>query len=203
MSLPNSAKIPSSNTTMLILGGARSGKSAFAEKQAIALEKELIYIATAKTLDKETEQRVARHKEDRAASNWITIEEPIALANTLKQWASPERVILVDCLTMWLTNLLSEPSAYEEEPSANEEEPSVLDKEIDEFLTSINTLSGTVIFVSNEVGMGIIPMGELTRKYVDEAGRLHQRLAQKVEQVILMVAGLPHIIKPSNFPNEI
>jgi len=189
MSSPKPAKI-SSPKTLLILGGARSGKSTYAEKKALQSKKKLIYIATSKALDKEVEQRIAKHKQDRAAANWTTIEEPISLAKTLKQWASPDNVILVDCLTMWLINLLAE-------------EPSVLDQEMNELLNTIESLAGTIIFVSNEVGMGIIPMGELTRKYVDEAGRLHQQLAQKVEHVILMVAGLPHRIKPSNHPNEI
>jgi len=170
------------NTTTLILGGARSGKSRHAEKIAMATNKELTYIATSKILDEEMKQRVARHKKDRALSNWATIEEPISLAKTLKQWASPERIILVDCLTMWLTNLLLE-------------ETSILEKETNAFLDCINNLSGDVIFVSNEVGMGIIPVGELTRQFVDETGRLHQELAQRVENVILMVAGLPHKIK--------
>jgi len=168
--------------TTLILGGARSGKSSYAEKLAIESSKELIYIATAKVLDNEMEQRVARHKNDRTESNWTTIEEPIALASALKQWSSPNRVILVDCLTMWLTNLLSENSVS-------------LKKEIDDFLTCINTLSGSIIFVSNEVGLGVVPMGELTRQFVDETGRLHQQLAKSATNVVLMVAGLPLKIK--------
>ncbi len=165
-----------------ILGGARSGKSGYAEKLAINSGKERIYIATAKALDDEMKQRVLRHKKDRASSAWITIEEPLALAKCLQQWASPERVILVDCLTMWLTNLLSEDSA-------------VLKAEVEALLAGLDSLQGDVIFVSNEVGMGIIPMGELTRLFVDETGRLHQQLAQRVDNVMLMVAGLPHKIK--------
>jgi len=174
----------------LILGGARSGKSAYAEKLAITLEKERIYIATAKVLDEEMKRRVSRHKKDRASCAWTTIEEPLALAKCLQKWASPERVILVDCLTMWITNLLSEDSA-------------VLKKEVEALLACIDSLPGEVIFVSNEVSMGIIPMGELTRLFVDEIGRLHQQLAQHVENVILMVAGLPHKIKTSGRLNNL
>ncbi len=172
----------SSRTQTLILGGARSGKSNYAEKQAIESGFERIYIATAKILDNEMKQRVARHKEDRESQQWTTIEEPLALANCLQKWASPERVIVVDCLTMWVTNLLSEDS-------------DMLKTEIAALLNSIKKLSGEVIFVSNEVGMGIIPMGELTRLFVDEIGRVHQQLAQEVDNVTLMVAGLPHKIK--------
>jgi len=135
-------------------------------------------------LDDEMEQRVMRHKQDRS-DTWITIEEPLALADTLQQWVSPNRVILVDCLTLWLMNLLSHP------------DESRLAKEQEQLLSTLSTLSGTIIFVSNEVGLGIIPMGELTRKYVDEAGRLHQQLAQQVDNVTLMVAGLPMVVKQS------
>jgi len=170
----------------LILGGARSGKSGYAENIAIESGKTLIYIATAKALDEETQQRVAHHKKHRSGLGWKTIEEPLALAACLKKWAKPDSIILVDCLTMWITNLLSENEINEE---------ARLYKEIEALLACINTLPCDVIFVSNEVSMGIIPMGVLTRKYVDEAGRLHQQLAQKVDNVTLMVAGLPHKIK--------
>ena len=183
----------------LILGGARSGKSGYAEKLAKAATQEdhrqnhkqshkqghknVIYIATAKVMDDEIAQRVARHKQDRP-SHWTTIEEPLFLADTLQKHASSKHIILVDCLTMWLMNLLSE------------DNPELLHNEQQKLLEIITDLSGQIILVSNEVGMGIIPMGELTRKYVDEAGRLHQALAQKVDQVTLMVAGLPHQLKP-------
>lgn len=169
--------------THLILGGARSGKSRYAENLAKDSGKEVIYIATAQIFDDEIKERVERHKEDRPKT-WKTIEEPLHLADTLSKWSSPDNFLLVDCLTMWITNLLS-----------NEDEI-LLQTEIDKLLNQIQNLPGTIIFVSNEVGMGIIPMGELTRKYVDEAGRLHQQLAQNIDNVILMVAGLPLTIKP-------
>lgn len=170
------------NHTHLVLGGARSGKSHYAEKLAIDSGQEVVYIATTRILDNEVARRVEKHKSDRPGA-WKTIEEPLRLANSLEKWASSERVILVDCLTMWLTNLLSD---------ANK---SLLQKERDQLLARIPDLCGTIIFVSNEVGMGIIPMGELTRQFVDEMGYLHQRLAESVDHVTLMVAGLPHQIK--------
>ena len=185
----------------LVLGGARSGKSSYAESIAIESGKRLIYIATAKALDEETQQRVAHHKKHRSGLGWKTIEEPLALAASLKKWAKPDSVILVDCLTMWITNLLSEKEDNEEAhpPTFTSCKSGVclalLHKEVEALLACVNTLPCDVIFVSNEVSMGIIPMGELTRQYVDEAGRLHQQLAQQVENVILMVAGLPHKIK--------
>ena len=170
------------DSTYLILGGARSGKSRYAEELAIKSGREVVYIATTKVLDDEIAQRVAKHKNDRPAE-WRTIEEPLGLTSCIEKWASPERVVLVDCLTMWLTNLLSDTNK------------SLLKIELDQLLARIPDIPGTIIFVSNEVSMGIVPMGELTRQFVDEAGYLHQRLARCVDNVILMVAGLPHHLK--------
>jgi len=170
-------------STYLILGGARSGKSHYAEKLALESGKEIVYIATTIIMDDEIAQRVSRHKKDRPAE-WITVEEPLGLAKSLEKWASPERVVLIDCLTMWLTNLLSDT------------DKSLLNNERDQLLTCLPNIPGTLIFVSNEVSMGVIPMGELTRQFVDEAGLLHQRLAECVDSVTLMVAGLPHHLKP-------
>ncbi len=169
-------------SSYLILGGARSGKSHYAENLAIESAREVVYIATTKVMDDEIAQRVERHKQDRP-TEWTTVEEPLALARSLGKWASPARVVLVDCLTMWLTNLLSHT------------DKSLLNNERDQLLTCLPDIPGTVIFVSNEVSMGVIPMGELTRQFVDEAGRLHQRLAERVDTVTLMVAGLPHQLK--------
>jgi len=169
-------------SSYLILGGARSGKSHYAENLAIESAREVVYIATTKVMDDEIAQRVERHKQDRP-TEWTTVEEPLALARSLGKWASPARVVLVDCLTMWLTNLLSHT------------DKSLLNNERDQLLTCLPDIPGTVIFVSNEVSMGVIPMGELTRQFVDEAGPLHQRLAERVDTVTLMVAGLPHQLK--------
>ncbi len=168
--------------SQLILGGARSGKSRYAEELAIQSKKQVIYIATAKVLDKEMEERVSHHKNDRPA-HWNTIEEPIFLADAIKKQDAPDTIILVDCLTMWLMNLLTE------------DDESLIKNQQKMLLSHLNALSSDIIFVSNEVGTGIIPMGELTRKFVDEAGRLHQQLAKQVNAVTLMVAGLPQKIK--------
>lgn len=172
------------SSTYLILGGARSGKSHYAEKLAQDSKREVTYIATAKILDDEIQERVSHHQDNRPAE-WQTIEEPIALAKILKDNAHKDRILIVDCLTMWITNLLSH------------DDQTLLDKEVEALSDCISELPGQIIFVSNEIGMGIIPMGELTRRYVDEAGRLHQQLAQQVNHVVLMVAGLPSIIKGS------
>jgi len=166
----------------LILGGARSGKSRYAEQLAKDSGNEVIYLATAQVLDNEIAERVKRHQNDRP-KNWKTIEEPLYLASVIQQWASPERIILVDCLTMWLMNLLAN------------DNPEQLKTEQQKLLKLLPKLPGKVIFVSNEVGLGIIPMGELTRNYVDEAGRLHQAIARLAERVTLITAGLAQQLK--------
>jgi len=168
--------------SQLILGGARSGKSRYAEELAIQSKKQVIYIATAKVLDKEMEERVSHHKNDRPA-HWNTIEEPVFLADAIKKQDAPDTIILVDCLTMWLMNLLTE------------DDESLIKNQQKMLFSHLDALSSDIIFVSNEVGTGIVPMGELTRKFVDEAGRLHQQLAKQVNAVTLMVAGLPQKIK--------
>lgn len=180
--MPSASK--SDFSKMLILGGARSGKSRYAEEMARETDKNLIYIATATVFDAEMQKRVAQHQKDREGHQWTTIEEPLALSSVLKENASPGNIILVDCLTLWLNNLLAD------------NDKNRLQKEVSELLDCLNDLHCEVIFVSNEVGLGIIPMGELTRQFVDEAGRLHQQLGQVVNTVILMVAGLPLFIKP-------
>lgn len=170
------------STTYLILGGARSGKSSYAEKITQSLQQEVNYIATAIAFDKEMEDRIERHKNNRPR-HWNIIEEPLRLANALEKNAGADKVVLVDCLTLWLNNLLMH------------EDPVLLSTEIEKFINCLEKLPGTVIFVSNEVGMGVIPMGSLTRQFVDEAGRLHQKLAQRVNHVLLMVAGISMIVK--------
>ncbi len=176
------------NTCHLILGGARSGKSHYAETLAKSSLNEVTYIATAQVFDDEIAARVFRHKSDRP-QQWLTIEEPLALSLVLKNNAKKGHTLLVDCLTMWMTNLLTH------------DDESILEREVNGLLDCLDELEGTIIFVSNEVGMGVIPMGELTRRYVDEAGRLHQQLALRVQHVVLMVAGLPHTIKSPSTVN--
>lgn len=166
----------------LILGGARSGKSRLAETLATDSALCVIYIATSQPLDGEMSARVAHHRERRPAE-WTLIEEPIELARVLRENASPNHCLLVDCLTLWLTNLLML------------EDPDRLKQERETLLQTLATLPGEIIFVSNETGMGVVPLGELTRRYVDEAGWLHQALAERCQRVVLTVAGLPLTLK--------
>ncbi|NOY73679.1 MAG: bifunctional adenosylcobinamide kinase/adenosylcobinamide-phosphate guanylyltransferase [Gammaproteobacteria bacterium] len=166
----------------LILGGVRSGKSHLAEQAAVESALTVTYIATALPSDEAMQHRIALHRQRRPES-WAVAEAPYALATCLKQYASTERCLLVDCLTSWLTNLLCV------------ENQTQFEKELNAFLETLPTLPGRIIFVSNETSMGIVPLGELTRRFCDEAGLLHQAVAQQCEQVILCIAGLPHILK--------
>ena len=168
--------------TELILGGARSGKSSFAQQQAVESGLSVIYVATATANDAEMQERIRRHRADRP-SHWQLIEEPLALADSLEKNASAESCILVDCLTLWLSNLLGLQDDNE------------LQTQLNKLFEVLPHLPGKIIFVSNETGMGIIPMGELTRRYCDEAGLLHQRLAAVCQRVTFMVAGLPQQLK--------
>jgi adenosylcobinamide kinase/adenosylcobinamide-phosphate guanylyltransferase len=166
----------------LILGGVRSGKSRLAEQMATDSGLPVTYIATATAEDAEMRQRIERHRADRP-DHWTLVEEPLALGAALKQHAAEGRCLIVDCLTLWLTNLLMA------------EASDLLEQELESLLGVIDHLPGATVLVSNETGMGVVPMGEITRRYCDEAGRLHQRLAQSCERVVLTVAGLPQVLK--------
>ena len=166
----------------LILGGARSGKSALAERMAAVGGADVVYVATAQALDAEMAARIAHHRARRPA-HWSNVEEPLALADALRACARPDRCVLVDCLTLWLSNLL----AHEDADRFARERAALLDV--------LPDLPGSVVLVSNEVGLGVVPMGELSRRFVDEAGRLHQALAAVCERVVFVAAGLPLALK--------
>lgn len=165
-----------------MIGGVKSGKSRLAEQLASQSELDIIYVATASADDHEMQTRINQHKQQRP-SHWQTIESPIHLAATLKQACQARHCVLVDCLTLWLTNLLMT------------DDKNLLEQEIEALTSIIPELDGQLIFVSNETNMGIMPLGELSRQYCDQIGILHQRLAEEVDRVILTVAGLPHVLK--------
>ncbi|KAF0814797.1 Bifunctional adenosylcobalamin biosynthesis protein CobP [Andreprevotia sp. IGB-42] len=180
-------------TTTLILGGARSGKSAYAEKLAAGSGKPVVVIATATVGDAEMAARIARHRQDRPA-HWQTVEEPIAVAAAIRDAAAADCVVLVDCLTLWLANTLF--STAHDVPDEGVPAPSALFvHERAALLDVLAHAAGDVILVSNEVGLGVIPMGAGTRLFVDEAGRLNQAVAAVCGQVRFVAAGLPLVLK--------
>jgi adenosylcobinamide kinase/adenosylcobinamide-phosphate guanylyltransferase len=166
-------------TKTLILGGTKSGKSHLAEQWANATSQFVSYIATAQAHDDEMAQRIKQHQQQRP-DNWPTIEQPLYLGDAINQATTD--VVLVDCLTLWLTNLLLAKG-------------DLLTEQISALLDTLQTTDKHIIMVSNETNMGVMPLGDLTRRYCDEAGVLHQRIAKMSDNVILTVAGLPHILK--------
>lgn len=166
----------------LILGGVRSGKSRLAERLALQSGLPVTYLATALPGDGEMAARIEAHRR-RRPQHWRLVEEPYRLARALHQHAEAGRCVLVECLTLWLTNLLLDADSQR------------LERERQALLDILPNLPGELILVGNETNMGVIPMGELSRRYCDESGLLHQALAQCCEQVFLTVAGLPLQLK--------
>lgn len=166
----------------LILGGARSGKSRLAEELAVSSGLDVVYFATANAQDDEMGARIAMHRARRPAG-WRTVEEPLTLGAALREHAAPDRCLIVDCLTLWLTNLLLHADR------------GMFARERASLLAALPGVPGQIVLVGNETGMGIVPLGELTRRFCDEAGWLHQELATICDTVLLTVAGLPLTLK--------
>lgn len=174
------------NNITLVLGGARSGKSSYAEKLAIESGLPVTYIATAQVFDDEFKARVQHHK-DRRPSSWTLVEEPHRLTQTLSRLAKPNHCLIVDCLTVWLAQWIC--------ADCNPPKDSSWQREREAFLTLLPTLAGTIILVSNEVGMGIVPLGEINRQFQDEQGRLNQAVAELADSALFIAAGLPLKLK--------
>ncbi len=166
----------------LILGGMRSGKSALAEKLAAQTGLPVTYIATARPGDEEMTARIKAHQNQRPG-DWKLVEEPLFLAKTLRAQAAKNHCLLIDCLTLWVTNLLLH------------DDPELFARQKNELLEILPDLPGEIILVSNETNMGLVPMEALSRRFCDESGRLHQDIARISRRVILVVAGLPQVIK--------
>ena len=166
----------------LILGGARSGKSVFAERLAAESGRQKIYLATSEAWDSEMESRIAQHQR-RRGDDWQLVEEPLELATRLPELADSATCILVDCLTLWLTNLMMAETDVAEES--------------DRFVDRLAGLSSdcSVLLVSNEVGQGIVPVDKMARAFRDHAGRLHQDVASIATNVWFVTAGLPQKLK--------
>jgi adenosylcobinamide kinase / adenosylcobinamide-phosphate guanylyltransferase len=168
--------------SLLILGGARSGKSAHAQSLAEAYGPERLYLATAEVGDEEMAARIARHRADRG-QGWAFLEEPLEVARALGAEARPGRVVLVDCLTLWLSNLML---AGREPGSA-----------IAGLAQAIGALAGPAILVSNEVGLGIVPDHRLGREFRDWQGRANREIAEACDAAVFIAAGLPVQLKPA------
>ena len=186
-------------TCELILGGARSGKSREAERRAVESGLAVTVIATAEALDDEMIARIRRHQADRPTA-WRTVEAPLALADTLRREAAPARCVVVDCLTLWVSNLLAD--AHTLPAGATAEDLPLFRRERDALLAALPTLPGHIIFVANEVGLGLVPETALGRLFRDEAGRLNQLVAALCPRVVLVAAGLPLVLKQAKLQSE-
>ncbi|GBD48490.1 bifunctional adenosylcobinamide kinase/adenosylcobinamide-phosphate guanylyltransferase [Methylopila sp. Yamaguchi] len=175
-------------TVTLVLGGARSGKSRFAESLATATGLDLVYLATAQAFDDEMRQRITRHRADREGAGWRAVEAPLALADVVVAESAPETALLVDCLTLWLTNVMLADLDVE--------------READGLLAALDAARGPVVLVSNEVGYGIVPENALARAFRDHQGRLNQRVAAIADRVTLVAAGLPLDLKLPKEPTS-
>ena len=170
---------------LLVLGGARSGKSAYAQSLAEAHGPDRLYLATAAPRDEEMAARIARHQADRGRG-WTTLEEPLEIAAALSAHAQPSRVVVVDCLTLWLSNLML---------AGRDPGPALTT-----LADAMAKLAGPVILVSNEVGMGIVPDNKLGREFRDWQGRANREIGAACDVVIFVAAGLPLQLKPTTTP---
>lgn len=179
--------------SILVTGGARSGKSGFAERLTLSLAEQAVYVATAQAFDDEMKARIALHRRQRGENGgqWETLEEPHDLPGVLDR-LSGGKAVLVDCLTLWLSNVLL---AVESEPDRQER----VEQEIARLEDSVSSFQGTLVLVTNEVGDGIVPEYALGRLYRDLAGRMNARLAARCQQVFLVTAGIPIELKSREY----
>jgi adenosylcobinamide kinase/adenosylcobinamide-phosphate guanylyltransferase len=178
----------------LIIGGARSGKSTLAEQRAHESGLKVVYVATAQALDGEMQRRIAVHRA-RRPPEWGLVESPLDLARTLRRIAAPDVFVLVDCLTLWLTNLLFTGQAARQAEAGEAIACALYAGEVQALIDALPTLPGRIALVSNEVGWGVVPMAAVSRLFADEQGRLNQRVAAVCDKVTLVAAGLPIALK--------
>ena len=168
------------SSSLLVLGGARSGKSHYAQSRAEALGGRLVFVATAQAFDREMIDRIARHRADRDA-RWMTIEAPLEVAEVIADHSAPDTVLLLDCLTLWASNLVLADRDTE--------------REAHRLGRAIANARGSIIVVSNEVGLGIVPDNVLARRFRDVAGTINKGIAAMTDEVVMMFAGLPMMLK--------
>ncbi|MCD6152401.1 MAG: bifunctional adenosylcobinamide kinase/adenosylcobinamide-phosphate guanylyltransferase [Syntrophobacterales bacterium] len=169
---------------IFVTGGARSGKSDFAQDMAEKIEGKRVFVATAQAFDEEMAERIQKHQENRG-TRWDALEEPINLGGAIRSILGQYKTILVDCLTVWMSNLLLE---YQDQ---NER----ISEIVDDFFSGLSESDETIIVVSNEVGMGIVPDNKLARDYRDQLGFLNQRMARRADDVYVLFSGIPVKIK--------
>ncbi|MFL5206142.1 MAG: bifunctional adenosylcobinamide kinase/adenosylcobinamide-phosphate guanylyltransferase [Microvirga sp.] len=167
---------------VLVLGGARSGKSRTALQLAESASIERIYIATAQAFDGEMRERIAQHQAERDGS-WRTVDAPLDLPQAVQAQTAPGKAVLVDCLTLWLSNIV----LADHDPA----------READRLVQAVRDAPGPLILVSNEVGQGIVPSTPLGRTFRDEQGRLNQRIAEACDAVVFVAAGCPILLRPA------
>lgn len=172
--------IPPATTSLIVLGGARSGKSRYAQRRAELLAGELVFVATAEALDHEMADRIARHRADRGP-RWRAVEAPLAIAAAIAAESGPGRVVLVDCLSLWASNLILADRDCDAETAA--------------LAAAIAAARGPLILVANEVGLGIVPDNALARRFRDVAGTINQAVAAAVDEAVFLAAGLPVTLK--------
>jgi len=188
-----------SKRCVLITGGARSGKSRFAQELAIRVNESVLFVATAQAGDEEMQERIQRHKEARPAS-WKTLEATTNIGSQISQKIAGARVVIIDCITLLINNIFSQYSHPNGEQTAAPLIEGKVIGEINELVECINKTDATFIIVTNEIGLGLVPISRIGRLYRDFMGKANQRLAQEAEEVYVMVAGLPVQIKPSPYP---
>ena len=182
---------------ILILGGARSGKSRFASELALRLGGKVLFVATGEALDEEMRQRIEEHKKDRP-SNWRCVEVPTGVGKRIREEIGDARVVIVDCLTLLVSNVLGQ-CGDDPERVSTEFVPDRLAIEIEELIGCINNSAATFILVSNEVGMGLVPESRLGRLYRDLLGKVNQILAERADRVYFMFSGMPLSVKKGRF----
>ncbi len=169
---------------MLVMGGAKSGKSTLALNVCSQMDRHRIFLATAQAWDEEMKERIRRHRKERDKT-WSTVEEPVALIEKIREYDGAHTVILLDCLTLWLSNLFG----------IHQTEPECITEKIDALAEQLKLVRGAVVLVSNDVGMGIVPENPLARQYRDAAGYANQRIASLCRKVVVTFAGLPLVLK--------
>ena len=182
---PNSSKSP---RIVLVTGGSRSGKSAYAEKLGESISDDRVYIATCPPIDEEIQKRIARHKRERAGKGWKTIEEERDVSGVIHSLKNA-KVVVVDCLTLWINNILF---GLDDGQLPSEDD---IVRDCETLISACDAFAGSVIFVTNEVGMGLVPADPVSRRYRDLVGRCNQTIARGADQVVFMVSGIPFHLK--------